>query len=367
MNNLLHVSANIYHGINKSDHNYKIWRELSRDFDKYYLFARSSKNKFERFQDDNIILILIPKIINPARIFIISSFLIIFYIKKLKITHILCQSAIFGGAASILANFFFKIPVMIEIHGEEYFRIMNSQKTNLKVISKFLIKLYKRANKVRSLNPFMTKKLYQLGIRDNVVEIYNRVNLDLFNKVKSYYQINNSELKIVSVGRFVKEKNYENLIKYLSKANFKYHLTLIGGGELMNTYVEIVKKLGVQENITLIDWIDQKHFVDILINNDMYIQPSISEGMPRTIVEAMALQMPIIATKVGSIEGVIEDNINGLLVNTDENDIMNAIIKLKDSEILRSKLAKRARMDVLEKYEWNSVFKKYRNEIISMK
>ena len=84
MSNLLHLSANIYHGINKADHNYKIWRELSKGFDEYYLFARSSRNKFETFKEDNITLILIPKIVNPARVFILSSFLVFFLYQKIK-------------------------------------------------------------------------------------------------------------------------------------------------------------------------------------------------------------------------------------------------------------------------------------------
>lgn len=366
MSNLLHVSANIYSGINKTDHNYRIWNELAKGFDKYYLFARSTRNKFETYKEDNITLILIPKIVTPARIFIFSSFLILFYIRRLKITHILCQSAIFGGTAAILAKKIFNVPVMIEIHGEEYFRLMNSQNKYLKSVSKVLISIYKSADKVRSLNPFMTKKLYDLGIIDNVVEIFNRVNLELFDQIKTDFKIKNDSFNIVSVGRFVKEKNYENLIRYLSNSDFKYHLTLIGGGELKMDYIDVIKDLIQHENVTLIDWIDQKDFISILINSDIYIQSSVSEGMPRTIVEAMALQMPIISTKVGSIEGVLENEVNGLLVSTQEDEIIRAIHRLYNSETLRSKLAYKARKDVIEKYEWNSVFKKYRKELISM-
>lgn len=367
MSNLLHISANIYSGINKADHNYKIWSELAKGFDKYYLFARSTRNKFETFKEDNITLILIPKIVNEVRIFILSSFLIFFYIKKLKITYILCQSAIFGGTASIVAKRIFGIPVMIEIHGEEYFRLMDTQKLYLKPFSWFLIFIYKRANKVRSLNPYMTQKLYNSGIKNNVTEIFNRVNLQLFNQIKTDFQAQNESINIVSVGRFVKEKNYENLIKYLSRSDIKFHLTLIGGGELKTKYLELIQDLNQHENFTLIDWIDQKDFISILINSDIYIQSSISEGMPRTIVEAMALQMPIISTKVGSIEGVIENEVNGLLVSIREDEIIGAILRLYNSESLRSELAHNARKNVIEKYEWNSNFNKYRSEIISMK
>ena len=367
MSNLLHLSANQFIGINTSSHTFKIWQELAKGFDNYYVFARSERNRFEKFKNGNITLILIPKVFKKSRIFILTSFLILFYVKKLKISHILCQSAIFGGTASILAKKIFDIPVMIEIHGEEYFRLMNTQKKYLKPLSLYLIFIYKSANKVRSLNSFMTQKLCKHGIKENVTEIYNRVNLELFNQIKTNYRIQNDSFKIVSVGRFVKEKNYENLIKYLSKLNFKYHLTLIGGGELKDNYINVIRDFRQDDNVTLIDWIDQKDFISILINNDIYIQSSVSEGMPRTIVEAMALQMPVISTRVGSIEGVLENEVNGLLISTTEEEIINAIYRFYNSEALRATLAFKARKDVIEKYEWNLVFEKYRKEIISMK
>lgn len=365
MINLLHVSPNKYKGINSSDHNYNIWIELSKGVDNYYILARSDDNKFKRFKENNITLILIPKVINQARIFILTSFIVFFYIRKLNITHILCQSAIFGGLACIISKRIFKISVMIEIHGEEYFRIMDSKKGVMKFFSYILIYIYRRADKVRSLNTNMTKKLDNHGINKNVVEIYNRVNLELFNKVKENFNISET-FKLVSVGRFVKEKNYENLIIYLHNSGIKFNLTLIGGGFLKEKYIKLIKDLNLEKNIVLIDWVQQKEFINILLNSDLYIQSSVSEGMPRTIIEAMALQMPIVTTNVGSIAGVIENEINGLLVNPVESEIIFAIKRMRDSQILREKLAKEARDIVLKKFEWNLVFEKYRNEIITM-
>lgn len=365
MTNLLHISSNKYRGIDKSNHTYKIWNELAKGVDRYYVLARSEKNKFECFQDENITLILIPKIINQARVFIFTSLIVLYYVKRFKITHILCQSAIFGGLACVLAKKIYKVKLMIEIHGEEYFRIMNSSNFLKNKIGLFLIKIYKSADKVRSLNSFMTSKLKKLGITDNVVEIYNRVNLDLFNLQKDNFKVTNT-LKLISVGRFVKEKNYENLILFLKKTNLNFHLTLIGGGELREKYVDLITNNNLKENILLIDWINQDQIVELIVNSDIYIQPSISEGMPRTIIEAMALQLPIIATNVGSIKGVITNEVNGLLVDPIEDDIIDAVIKMSNSETLRENLAKNARKDVLEKYEWNSVFNKYRTEIINM-
>ncbi|UMQ43808.1 glycosyltransferase [Chryseobacterium sp. Y16C] len=365
MNNLLHVSANQFSDIESSGHTYKIWRELSKGFDNYYILGRSRNNKFEKYKKDNITLILIPQIIDKSSIFILSSFVIFYYVSKYKISHILCQSAIFGGAACILVQKIYKIPVMVEIHGEEYFRIMESPKKIIKFFGIFLKKIYLNANKVRSLNDFMTEKLKRHGIVENVVEIYNRVDLELFNEVKQNFK-RGDVVKIASVGRFVKEKNYENLILFLKNSGIKFHLTLIGGGLLKENYNTLIKKLNLENDVLLLDWVKQEEFIDILISCDLYIQSSISEGMPRTIVEAMALQLPIVSTNVGSISGVVKNEVNGLLVEPNEIAIIDAVKKMVNSESLRESLAKQGRKDVVEKYEWNKVFYKYRSEIISM-
>lgn len=365
MNNLLHVSANQFSSIGSSGHTYEIWKEISKGFDNYYILARSKTNKFEKYQHENITLILIPKIIDKASIFVLTSIVVLYYVKKYKISHILCQSAIFGGAVCILAKKIYKIPVMMEIHGEEYFRIMDSKKIGIKYIGAILKKIYRASSKVRSLNSFMTDKLKKHGINNNVVEIYNRVNLNLFNEVKENFK-SSETFKLTSVGRFVQEKNYENLICYLKNSGIKFHLTLIGGGSLKDNYNRLIKKLDLEKNVVLLDWVQQKEFIGILLNSDLYIQSSISEGMPRTIIEAMALQMPIISTNVGSISGVIKNEANALLVEPNEFAIISAVKKMINSESLRESLARQARKDVLEKYEWDTVFAKYRYEITSM-
>ena len=80
----------------------------------------------------------------------------------------------------------------------------------------------------------------------------------------------------------------------------------------------------------------------------------------------MALQLPIVSTNVGSISGVVKNEVNGLLVEPNEIAIIDAVKKMVNSESLRESLAKQGRKDVVEKYEWNKVFYKYRWEIISM-
>jgi len=363
MAKLLHISANTYPPLNGKHHHTKnIWKELAKGFDEYHVLARSETNKYSYSNEGNIHLHLVPKLTKKSKIFFFTSFWMFWIIKKYKITHLLSQCPIIGGFTATLASKFYKIPLMVEIHGEEYFRFL--EKNNFIVnIMKYS---FKHSNKIRSLNSEMTKKLKKYGIVKNVVEIPNRVNLDIFNKQKKDFSISN-QIKFISVGRFVWEKNYLNLIKALHNSNIDFHLTLIGGGPLKKEYEKYISENKLDSKIVLIDWIQQEEMIDLIINSDIYIQSSVSEGMPRTILEAMALSMPIISTNVGSIEGVLKNGENSIIINPNkEDELVYAIVKLINDDKFRETIARQGYKDVVEKYEWNKVFKIYRDEILQM-
>lgn len=88
--------------------------------------------------------------------------------------------------------------------------------------------------------------------------------------------------------------------------------------------------------------------------------------MPRSILEAMALGMPIISTSVGSIAGVIRSGENGLLINDLSLELLDMIKQLKLDSDLRERIGNDAYSDAFKLYEWNSVFNLYRQQIVTM-
>ena len=289
-----------------------------------------------------------------------------YLIKKHKISYLLAQCPVVGGFAAALSSKFYKIPLIVEIHGDEYFRFLKKDTIFRRINSSIMMFVFNQAKKIRSLTSVMTKKLISYSIKGKIVEIPNRVNLSIFNPPKSEYVLHDP-LRLVSVGRFVKEKDYLQLIKNLESAKIDYHLTLIGGGVHKEKYLEYISEHRIMHKITLVEWISQESLVSLIRNSDIYIQSSVSEGMPRAIIEAMALRMPIISTTVGSIAGVLADNINSILIAENEEKILTqAILLLISDEHMRRRIANQAYTDVVNKYEWDKVFEKYRTEIINM-
>jgi glycosyltransferase involved in cell wall biosynthesis len=369
MKRALHVSANQYPELAKHHFTKKIWIELAKGFDEYHILARSESNRFESFNEGNLHLHLVPALGKRDRSYVLSSFYMLILIKRHKITHILAQSALFGGVTAALASRMFRIPLMTEIHGDIYFRIIESEGSSLlnRILSKAILFVYNSSVVVRSLSSAMTRQLRNIGV-ENVVEIPNRVDLALFNRTRQYSALNNP-VKIISIGRFVEQKGFTIAIEAIKRLSQRtpVHLTLVGGGRLYDTLNEEAKG---SSSIRLISWVKQEDLVELMVQSDIYIQPSIpglGEAMPRTILEAMAVKLPVIASNIAAIPGVIRHEENGLLIDAGSaSELEKAIVKLINDQSLRHRISENAYNDVVHKYSWTRVFENYRSTFAGM-
>ena len=100
----------------------------------------------------------------------------------------------------------------------------------------------------------------------------------------------------------------------------------------------------------------EKGIVDVLSDTDIYLLPSLFEGTPLTLIEAMFAGMPIVTTATCGMKDVIEDGKNGLLVPIRSPDaIVGAVNRLLSDAQLRAKLGQTARCEALQKYNWQRV------------
>jgi len=76
---------------------------------------------------------------------------------------------------------------------------------------------------------------------------------------------------------------------------------------------------------------------------DVFTLPSVYEGIPMTLIEAMGTGLPIVATAVGGVPDMLSDKETALLTAVDENEIAKAFIELHENEALRRKLGENAR------------------------
>ncbi|HDZ9219572.1 TPA: glycosyltransferase [Vibrio cholerae] len=137
-------------------------------------------------------------------------------------------------------------------------------------------------------------------------------------------------IKVLYVGYLRPAKGLTYLLESISelvhKRQLKIHLNIVGDGDYKNELIILAKKLEIEENIVFHGHVN---FGEELINHyrtsDVFILPSLSEGSPRVILEAMANSLPVIATNVGNIPNLLADD-RGICISAQSSkEITNAL------------------------------------------
>ena len=160
---------------------------------------------------------------------------------------------------------------------------------------------------------------YQLNT-DKANVIHNYVDTKVFKPVES----EKFKDRVVFVGRLNQQKNLFNLIDAMSQTNL--NLDVYGQGELKDSLESHAQKKDVKVSFKGV--VANNELPTILNQYHYYIQPSKYEGMPKTLLEAMACSLVCIGTDVKGINEVIEDGVSGFLAKTtDTADIIDAITR----------------------------------------
>jgi glycosyltransferase involved in cell wall biosynthesis len=173
---------------------------------------------------------------------------------------------------------------------------------------------------------------------------------------------NKKEKNVIFVARLEHEKAPEVLIKAWKQVLKTHHdakLVLLGEGRKRSELEKLVAELGIAGSVELKGSVP--NVKDYLSQAMVFVLPSRIEGVPISMLEAMAAGVPVIVTPVGDIPDIIKHEENGILVSPDNNDELGAAIVglLKDGE-KRSRLAEKARLSV-EAFSMDVVGMQYRD------
>ena len=112
------------------------------------------------------------------------------------------------------------------------------------------------------------------------------------------------------VGRFAEQKNHVGMVKAFAEFHRTHpdaDLTLVGSGELFDQVRDQIRSLGLEDVIHTPGQVD--NIIELYSNYDAFLLPSHYEGMPITLIEAMASGMPIIASEVGGIPDMLRHDV----------------------------------------------------------
>lgn len=156
------------------------------------------------------------------------------------------------------------------------------------------------------------------------------------------------------VGRLVEQKGVEYLIRAV--AGTGYHVVIVGGGPLLSYLFELSKKIGTQKQVHFIGNISFEDLKKIYAEASLFVLPSLGEGLPLVILEAMASGLPIIGTNVSGIPEAVFDNYNGFIVKLrDIRMLRERMARIFEDNKLRETMSKNSRQIAEEKFNWQRI------------
>lgn len=257
---------------------------------------------------------------------------------------------------ALLANAGNKVPIIVADRNDPY-----------KIPSNPLIRkardiLYYKADYV-VLQTLRNQRYFSKSIQNKSVVIPNPI--DLGDKVGKALKTPKENV-IVNVGRLKPQKNQKMLINSFKEVLNKYpdyKLVIYGEGDYRKELEKHIDNLDLKDKVILAG--NQKDVLDKIMSAKLFVMSSDYEGMPNALIEAMCLGLPCISTKVSGTEELIEDGVNGLLVDTrNEDELTKAILKMLNEKKLQNvfgenskKISKKLKVSCIVG-EWTNIINK---------
>ncbi len=223
-------------------------------------------------------------------------------------------------------------------------------------------KEYLKLNKIAgviTMSNYSKKILINLGIKAELIHVIPYgVNIpELVLKKKG------SSVKCIAVGRMVAKKAPLLLLesfRMASEENSELRLDFVGSGDLFAAVVKYVEDFKLENKVRIHNSLPNNKVRELIKNSDIFLQHSITdpengdqEGLPVSILEAMAYNLPVVSTLHAGIPEAVIENLNGYTVNEGDTKAMaEKILRLAGSEDLRTSMGNAGRKLAEERFSW---------------
>ena len=248
---------------------------------------------------------------------------------------------------------------------------------NIKWLYKLLIRpwhllVFKKADKVTAISNYLKERAVKNGVKATVEIIPNGaiLNYELritnyeLNELRNSLGIKEGEKVLITTSRLVKKNAIGDAIdamRYLPE-NIKF--LILGDGSLKDELKLKAKSYNLKAKIIFLGQVDQKQISKYLHISDIFIRPSLSEGLGNSFLEAMTAELPVIATPVGGIPDFLKDGETGWFCKVkNPKSIAEKIEYILDDENKEvvERVKENAKKLVEEKYNWDIIASKIKN------
>jgi colanic acid/amylovoran biosynthesis glycosyltransferase len=161
--------------------------------------------------------------------------------------------------------------------------------------------------------------------------------------------------QIFCAARLAPEKGIEFLIQaiaILADKKCEFELSLAGDGSSRVALRALTVRLGLAEHVKFLGNLTEQEIERELQTSDLFVLPSLAEGIPVSVMEAMAVGVPVIATNIAGTSELVEDGKTGFLVRPSDPDALaDAIVRMTENYDLRLRMSEQGRIKVTDEFD----------------
>ncbi|MCF6235456.1 MAG: glycosyltransferase family 4 protein [Gammaproteobacteria bacterium] len=244
--------------------------------------------------------------------------------------------------------------VIIHLHGSEFKVFYNSGN---KLQKKLISWMFDNCDAIIVLSEEWKRFINKITTNKKIVIIYNGASTNKFRG-----KIDNGEYIVISfMGRLGKRKGIYDLLEAFKQLTTEYPNAklLLGGDGEIEKVDDFIKKNNLENSVQLLGWISGERKIEVFRKTDIHVLPSYNEGLPGSILEAMAAGAPIISTPIGGIPEAVIEGKNGYLINPgDILGLKGALEKLCSDKALRERMGKESLALIDNKFNIKTIVNK---------
>jgi glycosyltransferase involved in cell wall biosynthesis len=290
--------------------------------------------------------------------------------KEINYDGIWAMMAAYAGFAAMFFKLFNpRVPYLLTLQeGDPIDYILKK----VRFVRPMFNKIFTKADYIQTISHYLAEFAQSMGFLGRLKVVPNAVNTKYFSQEYSEEELD--ELKkelgkdgddkfVITTSRLVLKNAVDDVIKSLQYLSENVKFIILGDGPDKERLVELTKELKLEKRVKFLGLIDHKVMPKYLKVSDIFIRPSLSEGFGNSFIEAMAAEIPVIATPVGGIVDFLYDpernsdkDSTGLFCNVrDPKSISKQIEKLLENKELKNNILKNAKEMVFEKYDWDII------------
>jgi glycosyltransferase involved in cell wall biosynthesis len=262
--------------------------------------------------------------------------------------------AIPTGPLGVWASRKYKVPNVLSLHGGDIYDPSKS----LSPHRIFILRKYVR----RILNRSTLLVAQSRNTRDNTLRIYNYPDeikivplgftpLAFPEVTREELSLDKENLYLISIGRLIKRKGFEYLIRALNGLPERVQLILVGDGPLKEPLMKLAGELNLSQRIVFTGRAEDEKKLKLLKASDLYVLSSLHEGYGIVLQEAMEAGLPIVSTNYGGQTDFLKEGENALLVPPkDVGALREAIEKMVENPDLRKSIARNNKEEIKNHY-----------------